>query len=231
MTLIHPGCDTRHIIRQAMNSKSLATLATEEDAFQAKKEADKQGQITNSSPIGRRPKLICTREDLEAFKASCKNKSADEIFEKLGIDVEYNEDGSKKISHYKWPFKAFSFKLAGIDEEKLLEGVTKIEGKCDLTGSSLKNLGDITTIGRDLIVPYFSRVEDLSSIQRVGGNIICETENPQDAIEKLKDTKLNPKSIGGCINPHDMYRMYGYSYISHIPKDMQQALNALQGKK
>ena len=110
MTLIHPGCDTRHIIRQAMNSKSLATLATEEDAFQAKKEAEKKGLTTTSSPLDKKLKLVCTREDLEEFKSSCKDKSADEIFEKLGIAVEYNEDGSKKISHYKWPFKAFSFK-------------------------------------------------------------------------------------------------------------------------
>lgn len=229
MTLIHPGCDTRHIIRQAMNSKGLATLAEEEDTFQARKGEPIRHEPM--SPSEKRQKLICTKDDLEEFKASCKDKSPDEIFEKLGINVEYNEDGSKKISHYKWPFQAFSFKSAGIDEEKLLEGVTEIKGKCNLSGSSLKNLGEVKAIGRDLVVPYFSKVEDLSSIQRVGGNIICEIEDPKDAIAKLKDIKLNPKSIGGCVNPHDMFRMYGFSYISYIPKDMQQALNALQGRK
>ena len=229
MTLIHPGCDKKYIIQKAMNSKSLATLANEEDTYQARKGEPIHHQPL--SPSEKRPKTICTKDDLENFKLSCKDKTPDEIFEKLGIDVEYNKDGSKKISHYKWPFKAFSFKSAGIDEEKLLEGVTQIKGKCDLTGSSLKNLGNVTTIGRDLVVPYFTNAEDLSSIQSVGGNIICETEDPKDAIAKLQEIKLNPKRIGGCINPHDMYRMYGFSYISHIPKDMQQALNDLQGNR
>ena len=31
MSLIHPACDTRHIIQRAMKSKTLGTLAKEEE--------------------------------------------------------------------------------------------------------------------------------------------------------------------------------------------------------
>ena len=220
MSLVNPGIDTRHVIEKFRNSKSLATLASEEDRYQS---------AIHGNPIQREsgPKKIhlYTKDDLENFKTLLKGKSTDEILELLGIEVTYNTDGSKSLSHYKWPFEGYSFASAGINEEELLNRVSEIKTNCDLTGSSLKNLGSVNKIGRNLTIPIFTKIEDLSNIKSIGGNIICDVENPLDAIDLIKKTKLNPQKIGGYIRTGGIPSYYNYTMS--LPKDIDTAIKSL----
>ena len=214
MALINPGCDTKHIIQQAMNCKTLAALAKEEDAFQEKKAA----KITKAAHEmqHKKPVTVCTKSDLEALKQKCRNKTPDEIFSILGIDVKYNEDGSKSISRYGWTPTAYNFKSAGIDEEELLSGVTEIKGNCNLMGSELTSLGSVKKIGGSLNIPLFTKVQDLSGVKSIGGNVTCYAENPEDSIALLKRIKLNPDCVGGYINPMDTFRLYMLKHSDQI---------------
>lgn len=222
MSLIHPSCDTRHIITQAINSKTLGALSKEEDTLLAQKERKNKPQ--NPYLEQEIKPIFATKGDLRDLKDKCKNKSADEIFEILNIRVKYNDDGTKSISHYGWPYEVYSFKAAGIDEEQLIKDVKEIQGNCNLSGSTLKTLGNVKKIGGNLTVPYFTKAEDLSSIEEIGGYVICESEDPAYSAEKLKEIKLNPKSVKGCSS-----EPYGYDhYFYKLPTDMQEALKSLQ---
>ena len=227
MTIIHPTSDTAHIVKKAMNCKTLTTLSHEEDKYQAQKKQNKT-PIQSSVPNKKFP-LLCSKDDLQEFKLKTKNKNQDEIFELLGINVSYNDDGTKNISHYGWPWQAYSFKAAGIDEEELLKGVKSIHGDCDLTGSNLKNLGDVKNIYGNLTIPLYGKTEDLSSIEFIGRNILCSSESQEDVIKLIKKLKLNPKVIHGYINPHEVYRYYIEQYIcTKLPGNMDEAVKILQ---
>lgn len=228
MTFIHPAADSRHIIQRAMNSKTLATLAEEEDTYQMRKGSQTQS-IQTPEPPSKKYRPIYSKEDIQNFKLKCQNKTPDEIFELLGIDVKYNEDGTKNISHYRWPHSSYSFQAAGINEEELLQGVKYIQGNCNLTGSYLKNLGDVKSIGGNLTIPLYSKAEDLSSIDYIGGNIICDSESQEDVIKLIKKLNLNPKSFNGHINPTEAYRYYFTQFMyPRLPHNMDEAIKELQ---
>ncbi len=229
MSLIKPGCDTRHIIQQAMNSKSLATLAEESSTYEARKgePIDVKSELEGCQrPI----RALYSKSDLENFRYICKGKTPDEIFEKLGIRVEYNKDGSKSISHYCWPFGGYCFKAAGIDEEKLLEGVTEIKGRCDLKGSELKNLAEVKKIGGNINIPLFTKIEDLSSIEYIGGDICCDAEDNADVLKLMKKIKLTPQTVRGSINPAISEILSRPYLVCSKSQDMNSALNALQAR-
>lgn len=225
MSFIHPAADTRHIIQKAMNSKSLATLSEEEDAYQAALKQDK----TNTPDSSRKglPALY-TKEDLVNFKLKCRNKTPDEIFELLGIEVTYDSEGKKSISSYQWPYASYSFQAAGIDEEELLKNVTTIRGNCNLKGSYLKNLGEVKSIGGSLTIPIYSQAEDLSSVQYIGGDISCSTESKEDAIKLIRKLKLNPKFFHGHINAGTDSRFFMYQRLYKMPANLEEAINELQ---
>ena len=225
MSYFHPGIDSRHIIKSAMNSKSLGHLSREEDNFQYLRKVEPSDYRHTQRVF-----VLANKEDLENLRNKCKNKSPDEIFNLLGIKVEQNKDGSKSISHYCWPYGSYSFSSAGIDEEKLLEGVTEIKGDCDLTSSKLKNLGDVSSIYGNLTIPLFTQLEDLSNIKDIYGNIICDTENANDAIDLIKKLKLNPKYFGGHIFAGECENYFYYDFYS-LPKDLETAIKELQEKK
>lgn len=224
MSLSKPGIDTRHVINQFRNARQLASIANEgADAVKidTAKAIEEIRQDKQKPPV-----VICTKDDLIAFREKCEGKTQDEILSYLGIEATYNENGSKSLSHYKWPFKGYSFAAAGIDETKLLDGVTEIKGDCDLTGSSLKDLGSVSKIGGSLTIPLFTNAKDLSNVQLIGRNVICDVENPQDAIDLIKKVKLNPKHIGGHIDTGAFNPYMGYGV--NFSQDMTQALNKLQ---
>ena len=229
MSLSKPGIDTHHVIKKFQHARQLASIANEgADAPKVDTEKALEGIREDKT---KRPVVICTKEDLIALREKCKGKSQDEILSYLGIEATYNENGSKTLSHYKWPFKGFSFAAAGIDETKLLDGVTEIKGSCNLTGSNLQNLGSVSKIGGSLTVPLFTSVKDLSSIKSIGRNIICDVDNPQDAIDLIKKVNLNPKYLGGYIDTGNICQTSFSSYNLSFPQDMSKALNALQAKQ
>ena len=228
MSLIHPACDTRHIIRMAMNNKSLATLAEEEDMAKYLKDNNLSIQYhTQPTPVHKR--ILCSKDDLQNLKCLLQGKSNDEIFDLLGIKVEYNENGSKSISHYKWPFNSFSFSAAGIDEEKLLDGVTEIQGYCDLTGSSLENLCSVKRIRGDLVIPLFTKLKDLSGVQQIDRNIICSAENIEDTKDVIKKLKISPQALKNGVVTTKPWGMYTGEFYS-LPQQQTEQLNKIQAE-
>ncbi len=228
MSLIHPACDTRHIIRMAMNNKSLATLAEEEDMAKYLKDNNLSIQYhTQPTPVHKR--ILCSKDDLQNLKCLLQGKSNDEIFDLLGIKVEYNENGSKSISHYKWPFNSFSFSAAGIDEEKLLDGVTEIQGYCDLTGSSLENLCSVKRIRGDLVIPLFTKLKDLSGVKQIDRNIICSAENIEDTKDVIKKLKISPQALKNGVVTTKPWGMYTGEFYS-LPQQQTEQLNKIQAE-
>lgn len=225
MSLLHPGCDTRHIIEKAMKSKSLATLAREYEVYNKLKNC----QETQTEPPKEKISLY-TKEDLINFKEKIKGKSSDEILDILGIEVTYNENGSKTLSEYRWPFKSYSFSVAGINEKELLDGVSEIKGNCDLIGSKLKNLGSVRKIGGSIRIPLFTDLEDLSNIKSIGGDIVSDVEDPQDAVDLIKKLNLNPSKIGGYIKTGSIECAFNYMINGFRPqsKNLEETLQALQ---
>ena len=144
------------------------------------------------------------------------------------IKTRTTHKGEKAISHYGWPYISYSFQAAGIDEEKLLEGVTCIDGNCNLTGSSLKNLGDVKSVCGSLTIPLFGKLEDLSNVEYIGRNINIDVENQEDAVKKIKELNLNPKHLNGSINPSAMGKIYGLDYIFSPVTGFEKSLNLLQ---
>lgn len=228
MSLIHPVCDTRHIIRMAMNNKSLATLAAEEDMAKLLKDSHTSIEY-HTQPKPPYKRILLTKEDLQNFKHLIKGKSNDEIFDTLGIRVSYNENGSKSISHYKWPFNSFSFSAAGIDEEKLLDGVTEIQGYCDLTGSSLENLCSVKRIRGDLVIPLFTKLKDLSGVQQIDRNIICSAENIEDTKDVIKKLKISPQALKNGVVTTKPWGMYTGEFYS-LPQQQTEQLNKIQAE-
>ena len=193
MSIDRPGIDTRHIIQMAMKAKTLKTLSKEEDEFQAK-----QSGVNNiihlfdyKTPF---QKPVYTKDTIKEIKEYCKDKTPDEILDAMGIKVSYDYNGDKRLSHYGWPGNAYSFETAGIDENALLKDVKHITYYCDLTGSGLKNLGKVETIGGALFIPYFSKLEDLSSVKYVG-TVDSNAESAEDISELFKRLNFHPQTI------------------------------------
>lgn len=228
MSLIHPACDTRHIIQRAMKSKTLPTLAEEEQKAKFLRENNLTIEY-HTKPTPPHKRILCTKEDLQEFQTLIKGKSNDEIFDILGIEVEYNENGSKSISHYRWPFSSFSFDIAGIDEEKLLDGVTEIKGYCDLTGSNLENLCSVKKIRGDLVIPLFTKLKDLNGLQQLNGNIICNAENLEDTKSVIKKLNINPQALRNGVVTTRPWGIYSGEFYS-LPIQQTKQLNKIQAE-
>ena len=228
MSLIHPACDTRHIIQRAMKSKTLGTLAKEEEMAELLRTSN-TSIVYHTKPTPPHKRILLTKEDLQNFKYLIKGKSNDVIFNTLGIRVEYNENGSKSISHYSWPFNSFSFSAAGIDEEKLLEGVTEIQGYCDLTGSKLENLCSVKRIRGDLVIPLFTKLKDLSGVEQIDRNIICSAENIEDTKDVIKKLNINPQALKNGVVTTKPWGIYTGEFYS-LPQQQTEQLNKIQAE-
>lgn len=228
MSLIHPKCDTRHIIQKAMNSKSLATLAEEEATAKFLKDTNTSIEY-HTQPGKHTLGILYTKEDLQNFKTLIEGKSNDEIFDLLGIKVKYDKNGNKSISHYRWPFKCFSFAAAGIDEKRLLDGVTEINGCCDLTGSNLEDLCSVKTISGDLIIPLFGKLKDLSGIQHISRNIICNAKNLEDTKAIIEKLRINPQALKNGVVTTFPWGIYTGEFYS-LSQNQDQELRRIQAE-
>ena len=188
MSLIKPGIDSRHIIKQAMNSKSLATLAEEEDAYQAKKT-----QQTTSTQYARRSQF-CLQD-----KGKYTDKSPEEIFDRAGITTKKLRDGTLAISEYYKPDLWMTYEQLGIDEHKLVKNVSKVLGSLYLNDSSLKSTGGIKVVQGDISIPVDSKMEDMSSVKEVYGSIIVRADSKDEANALLKKMKFKPNFVGGKV--------------------------------
>ncbi|MBR2068289.1 MAG: hypothetical protein IJ877_00875 [Candidatus Gastranaerophilales bacterium] len=228
MSLIHPGIDSGHIKQQALRARNLGSLSREEDAFRA---MHTQGKIEITQPVVTTPfdRVIYDKKTIEEIKDFCKDKAPDEIHEAMHTKVFHLSNGKKVLSRYGWINQAYSFKSAGIDEEALLKDVVAILGDCNLTGSELKSLGEVENIHGRLTVPYFTKLQDLSSLKSVGA-IKATTENVQDTIELLKRLNFNPKEIlfeGVCQDS----RYISLALLQGIKTQAAEALKSLAASK
>lgn len=93
------------------------------------------------------------------------------------------------ISQYSQPSEYYSYSDLGIDENKLLKNVVKIQGNADFKNSKVSDLSSLEEIGEDALFEnsskillsnlksigkdaYFvgSRIKDLSSLENIGGH-------------------------------------------------------------
>lgn len=188
MSLIKPGIDSRHIIRQAMNSKSLATLAEEEDTYQAR-----NAKQTKSTQFARRSQF-CPQD-----RGKYTDKSPEEIFERAAISTKKLQDGTLAISEYYKPDLWLTYEQLGIDEQKLVANVSKVLGTLYLNDSSLKSTGGIKVVQGDISIPADTKMEDMSSIKEVHGSIIVRADSKNEAQALLKKMKFKPNFVGGKV--------------------------------
>lgn len=214
MAIVNIPKFNRNMIRDVRNSRNMRYMVKEEDARK------KNGKIVYMSDYKEIPfqKPVYTTDTIDKIRKYCKGKTSDEIFEAMGIKVSYDDDGSKSISHYAWPNEAYSFKAAGIDENELLKGVKHIKGYCDLSGSSLKNLGEVETIDGTLFIPLFTKLEDLSSVKHVGA-VDCSGENAEDIAKLFKRIHFKPEKVEHQVAGYKYpYGMIGQATIDALKK-------------
>ena len=108
-----------------------------------------------------------------------KNEDYKGIYNYLGIKTKTNDDGSLTISEYKQPDKNVTFEMFGIDENKLFENVTEIEGDADFLNSNLDSLHNLVKIKGNARFST-SKIETLSNLKEVDGNLNFEHSNVKD---------------------------------------------------
>ena len=133
------------------------------------------------------------------------------IFECIGIQAKKMKDGTLTLSHYRQPSEDLTFDDLGINEDKLIKYVSKIEqfatfenskvtklpnlkyvgGDFNIHGTKIKSLGPLRTIGGDAHLTS-KNLTNLGDLKHVGGNfMLCHSE-----IESLQ----NLETVGGSLN-------------------------------
>lgn len=102
------------------------------------------------------------------LKTAIETSDAKTIFEYFGINIKDGNNGLLTISEYCQP-KDFSFSDCGIDENKLLANVKKIEGDADFSSSEITKLPILQSIGGNADFSN-SEITKLNSLQSIGGN-------------------------------------------------------------
>ena len=106
------------------------------------------------------------------------------IFDYAEIEVE-KKDNMLVISEYRQPNKngEFEYEDLGIDENKLFQFVTKINGNANFKKSKITNLGQLQSIGGNA---YFenSKVTDLGNLKSIGGRICIGNEELRQKLVK-----------------------------------------------
>ncbi len=175
----HPGAATPHLIQQALGARGLGSMAREEDALSKKEETPPISLGVNHIPYRDKAKA---QELLEG-------KSTDEILNLRGIGVKYNHSGKKILTAYEAPSIYYKASDIGIDENSLIEGVTKVlSGGMNLRNSELTSTGSIKTVLGDIIIDGKSQISDMSSIEEHQGMLFLEIPkeiSTKEFIEKI----------------------------------------------
>ena len=191
MQELNVGINAGHIIKSAVNAKSLGTLGAITDKAD---ELAREGKTVRyySGPDTRtfyQKYRFPRKEYRNAMKKAVEGKTPQEILKMAGIETTVCKDGSKILSGYHAPTYWCTYKELGVDEKSLLDGVSHINGDCDLTGSYLKNLAGVEQINGRLTIPLFTRLEDLSSLKSVR-SIRCDAADKNIVAEVLSNLNL-----------------------------------------
>ena len=118
------------------------------------------------------------------LKEAIKKNDVKKIYNYFGTKVEEDKDGYLTISKYVQPSKDYTFKDLGIDENKLLEKVKRIEGDADFSNSQATDLRNLEYIGWCANFRN-SQVVDLRNLKHIG--IDADFRNSQITnLENLK---------------------------------------------
>ena len=118
------------------------------------------------------------------LKEAIKKNDVKKIYNYFEIGVEEDKDGYLTISKYVQPSKDYTFKDLGIDENKLLEKVKRIEGDADFSNSQATDLRNLEYIGWCANFRN-SQVVDLKNLKHIG--IDADFRNSQITnLENLK---------------------------------------------
>lgn len=131
-------------------------------------------------------------EEVKNFQEKLRDaKNTTEIFNKMGIETEEDENGKLTISHYNQPSQRVTFADLGIDEEKLMENVKEVKGNANFNKTSLKNIDSLEKVGGNANI-MGTTVKSMKSLKEVGG--IAQFND--SLIEELP----NLKSVGAMAN-------------------------------
>lgn len=140
---------------------------------------DAKNEIKSAKAIKIEIKKI--KKDL---KEAIKKNDVKKIYNYFGTKVEEDKDGYLTISKYGQPSKDYTFKDLGIDENKLLEKVKRIEGDADFSNSQATDLRNLEYIGWCANFRN-SQVVDLKNLKHIG--IDADFRNSQITnLENLK---------------------------------------------
>ena len=184
MSLINPALDTTHIIKQAMNAKSIAKVSyTPVPDFETAAQRNAYYTVAQDK-FGYRYSTPEERLRTQAGIASKKTK------EGLCLDGYSSAMVQSSIKRTKSPLK----------EADSLKNVTKIEGDCNLKGTSLENLANVKEIKGALFVDTKSKIKDLSSLKKIMGSVWINAKDEKEMLDFIKSTGLsNVKIIGRYI--------------------------------
>lgn len=187
----HPGAATPHLIQQAVGARGLGSLGREENALNKKDE---------TPPISLGVNHIPYRDKAQA-KELLDGKTSDEVLGLRGIGVKHNKRGEKILTAYSAPSVYYKASDVGIDENSLIEGVTKVlSGGMNLRNSELTSTGSIKTVLGDIIIDDKSQMTDMSSIEEHQGMVFLEIPKDTSTKEFLEKIGYNPEyRTGGVI--------------------------------
>ena len=123
---------------------------------------DAKKEIKSAKAIKTEIKKI--KKDL---KEAIKKNDVKKIYNYFGKKVEEDKDGYLTISKYGQPSEDYTFKDLGIDENKLLEKVKRIEADADFSNSQATDLRNLETIGWCANFRN-SQVVDLRNLKSIG---------------------------------------------------------------
>ncbi len=191
MSYIHPGIDTKQIIKHALNSKQLSTLSTEENTRRLNKLKEKYT-----------PEQIL-RMEARRHATPKEWSKKDDILTKLGILVSYKPSNSNKavksITHFdsNWVNQKIPQYKINITEKELIDDVKLIEGNCNLRNTNLESLGTVEQIGGSLSLYTNTPLKDLSNLKKIKGSVIIYAKNEQEMQNFLEKIHLKKSAING----------------------------------
>ena len=145
--------------------------------------------------------------------ADLKNCDAEKIFNYTGIKTKRNKKGELIISHYAQPKKC-SFEDYGIDEDKLLQQVSEIEGDADFKSSKATSLWNVKKIGGNAEFTK-SEIQDLGELKIIGGdaNFAYSRVNHLKNLELIKgNAKFGYSSVNSLGNLQEIGKDANFYY-------------------
>lgn len=183
---------------------------------------DAKNEIKSAKAIKIEIKKI--KKDL---KEAIKKNDVKKIYNYFGQKVEEDKDGYLTISKYGQPSKDYTFKDLGIDENKLLEKVKRIEGDADFSNSQATDLRNLEYIGWCANFRN-SQVVDLKNLKHIG--IDADFRNSQITnLENLKTIGRNAYfSNSQVVDLRSLEYIRGDADFSHSQVTNLKNLNSIE---